>query len=89
MKLSKTKINITLGVLTGILIGFVFGAAYGTPERLYTTTGSGEGNISRLTKQCLEMTKDSSVEDSAAPKDTLHFEAIDEAGHTWKIEVTQ
>lgn len=86
MELSKSKINVAVGVLTGVLVGFVLGAAYGTPDSAITSNGQSKGNISELARYRY---KDINVLTEETKADTLKLTAVDNEGQTWNIIMTK
>lgn len=86
--MSKTKLNVLIGVLTGVLVGFVSGAAFGTSNgKPLSTNGNGAGDISRVSalgkfRPGSWKPLDSSDKETS---DTLRYEAVDENGNDIEI----
>lgn len=85
-EMSKSKINVSIGVLTGVLAGFVLGAAFGIPDSsLKTDENKAAGNIanvSALRKSLIQSEKQVPEPENA---DTLNFTAYDEDGKEIEI----
>ncbi len=88
MTIKRNKLNISIAVATGLLIGFVLGAAYGSPEGTLTSTGSTQGNVSRLSRYKNVSSNSESTIDKEVVKDTLLFTAKDSNGESWTIVMT-
>lgn len=103
MKMSKTKLNIGIGVLTGILVGFVLGTAFLGNESDIKTGGNASGNVSRLSRTHLINSDPNNpvIEDynTESPElldmpeimesDSISLTATDAQGQNWKITISK
>lgn len=88
MILTKTKLNVLIGVLTGALVGFVLGAAFGTSSAgLSADKDNGAGNISKVAAFGKFLPQTLNLEDSEVQglSDTIRFVAKDEEGKDMEI----
>lgn len=102
MKVSKSKLNIGIGVMTGLLAGFVLGAAFlDNPGGMATGSKAG-GNVSRLSRTHLgngtsatdNATAGNASADSQLPlqsglleSDSISLTATDAQGQNWTITI--
>lgn len=90
--MSKTKINITIGVLTGLLVGFVFGAAFGTPDGNFkANSGNLSGNVTSISpfnRQARENISETDVKNTF-PSDTIKYDAFNRNGEPVVITIVK
>lgn len=89
MHFSKSRVNVSIGVLTGLLVGFVFGVAFGNTDKTFTTEGKAKGNVSELARYRYKDIDAALQESAGIETDTLRLTAVDHEGQTWNIIMTK
>lgn len=89
--MKKTRLYVTIGVLTGCLVGFVFGLAFESPETGLSSGGNAKGNVSELSKH-RHRNMDAGFNEARgeqATSDTLRYTVTDADGESWTMTINK